>query len=132
MRYAFIVHDESVASFGKQRTMKLFHWILGSVTIVMPIWIYLGAVDQSFDGSPTISRCSGSYDKIFHLKMSFGERQSVWNARCGMKNNEYPSSSIELIKYIQCAANASIFMLLISNLLDGFIYYKLWTHIIKK
>lgn len=132
MRYAFIVHDENVASFGKQRTIKLFHWILGIVTIVMTIWLYFGAVDQSIDGNTTINRCSGSYDKIFHLKMSYGERQSVWNARCGMKINEGPSTSIELIRSIQCAGSAILLVLLLSNVFDAFIYYRTWTHIMRR
>ena len=45
MRYIFIVYDEKVASFGKQRAKNVFYWILGTVPIVLTIWLYFGAVD---------------------------------------------------------------------------------------
>ena len=133
MRYAFIVHDDKIGRFGKQRAMKLFHWILGIVPIVMTTWVYLGAANRDFDGSNVINKCNGSYDKIFLLKWGFAESQSIWSARCGMKNNnEGPASSIELIRYIQCKASAYLFLLLLSNIFDGFVYYRTWTHIAKE
>ena len=103
MRYMFIVHEERVASFGKQRAKTVFHCILGFVPIFTTIWLYFGAADRDIDLSPAINKCNGNYDKIFHLKQSFTEPQSVWDARCSRKNNsEGPTSAIELLQYIQC------------------------------
>ena len=86
MRYIFIVHDERVARFGKQRAEHLFYGILGIVPILMSVWLYFGAADRDFDGSDAINKCNGSYDKIFLLKWGFAERQDVWNARCDRQN----------------------------------------------
>ena len=132
MRYTFIVHDKKVASFGKQRTKDIFHRILGFVPIFMSIWVYFGAIDRDFDGWTAINKCNGSYDKIFLLLWGFEEPQDVWSARCGTKKiMEGPSSTIELIKFIQCKASATLFLLLLPNMFEGFIYYRTWTHIIK-
>ena len=130
MRYTFIVHDKKVASFGKQRTKNIFHGILGFVPIFMAIWIYFGAADRDFDSVIAINQCNGSYDKIFLLLWSFNEPQDVLRARCG-KSHEDPSSTIELIKLIQCGTSTALFLLLLSNIFEGFIYYRTWTHIIK-
>ena len=133
MRYIFIVHDDRVGRFGKQRTKQLFHWILGVVPIIMATWLYFGAHDQNIDASPTFNKCTGSYDKIFLLKWTFAERKSTWSARCGIANNdEGPASLFEIIKAIQCGASVILFLLLASNIFDGFLYYRTWTHIIKE
>ena len=133
MRYIFIVHDERVAKFGKQRAEHLFYWLLGIVPIVMTIWLYFGADDRDYDGYPALNRCNGSYDKIFLLKWGFSEHQSVWDARCErQKLNTGPFSAIELLEFTQCRASLFMFMLLMSNLFESFIYYRTWTHIIKK
>ena len=132
MRYIFIVHDERVANFGKQRAQHLFYWLLGIVPVVMTVWLYFGAADRDFDGYPALNKCNGSYDKIFLLKWGFAERRSVWDARCdGQKMNEGPSSAIELLEFIQCRASSILLVLLVSNIFEGFIYYRLWTHILK-
>ena len=132
MRYTFIVHDEKVASFGKQRIQSIFHRILGIVPIFMSIWTYFGAADRDYDGSMIINKCNGSYHKIFLLLWSFDEPRDVWSARCGVKNIiKGPLSFIELMKKIQCGANIILTLLLISNIFEGFIYYRTWKHIIK-
>ena len=133
MRYIFIVHDEGVADFGKQRAKSLFYWLLGIVPIAMTTWVYLGAANRDFDGNFTINKCNGSYDKAFLLKWGFVESQSIWNARCGIENiSEGPASSIELIKFIQCKTSSYLLFFLLSNLCDGLIYYITWTYIIKE
>ena len=142
MRYFFIVHDERVASFGKERAEHLFYWILGIVPILMTVWLYFGAANRDFDGFPAMNKCNGSYDKIFLLKWGFAERaispkifnRSVWTARCDKQNtNESSTSSaVELLDLIQCRASSVVFSLLFLNVSEGFIYYRTWTHILKK
>ena len=133
MRYFFIVHRKKVGEFGRQRTQNLFQWILGMVPIIMTIWLYFGSDDWDVDGFPAISKCNGSYDRIFHLKWSYAEPKSILRARCGMyKNDEGPISYIHLLKWIQCAASTVLFIVLLTNILDGFIYYRTWKHIIKE
>ena len=133
MRYLFIVHDEKVASFGKHRTEFLFYWLLGIVPIVMAIWLFFGAADRDFDGFPLMNKCTGSLDKIFLLKSGFAEPRSVWAARCDKQNtNEGPASAVELLEYIQCRASSHVLVLLISNVIDGVIYIRTWTHILKR
>ena len=133
MRYLFIVHDERVASFGKQRTEHLFHWVLGIVPIVMAIWLYFGAADRDFDGFAAMNKCNGSYDKIFLLKWGFTEPRGVWTARCEKKNtNEGPASAVEFLELIQCRTSSWVFGLLLSHVFEAFIYYRTWAHILKK
>ena len=137
MRYVFIVHDDSIAESGKQRAKSLFYWLLGSVPIVLTIWLYFGAADRDFDPYPSMNKCTGSYHKIFLLKWtfaewSFAEPQSVWIARCGgwPKGNESLFDAIT--KIFRCGAGAVLgHFLLLSNVFDGFIYYRTWKHILK-
>ena len=132
MRYIFIVHDESVARFGKQRAEKIFHWVLGIVPIVMTVWLYLGAADRDFDGLTAMNKCIGSYHKIFLLKWGFAERRSIWDARCkGQKIDGGEASAIEIVEFIQCRASSILLTLLLSNIFEGFIYYRMWAHILK-
>ena len=133
IRYLFIVHDDRVEKLGKQRTQKMFHWILSLVPIIITIWLYFGAHDQTIDLSPTFNKCTGSYDKVFHLKWSFAERMSTRSARCGIANDDKgPASSSEVIQAVQCGGSIFLFFLLTSNIFDGFLYYRTWTHIIKR
>ena len=137
MRYVFIVHGERISDVGKQRAKSLFYWLLGIVPIVMTIWLYFAAVDRDFDGYPPMNKCTGSYHKIFLLKWSFAEwsfaePQSVWLARCGgwPKGNE--SLFVAITKIFRCGANSILgHFLLLSNVFDGFLYYRTWTHILK-
>ena len=129
MRYIFIVHDETVASFGKQRAQKLFYWLLSTIPIVLTIWLYFGAVDRDFDGTPSINKCNGSYHKIFLIHWGFSERQDVWLARCGNTDNIEGLAYAKL--FIQCGTSAILLVLLLLNVFDGFIYYRTWAHIIK-
>ena len=131
MRYVFIVHDERIANFGKQRAKSLFYWILGIVPIVMTIWLYFGAVDRDFDGYPPMNKCTGSYHKIFFIKWSFAEPQPVWLARCGGHPKDSESLFVAITKFFQCRASSSLSVLLVSNVFDGFMYYRTWTHILK-
>ena len=136
MRYIFVVHDERVANFGKQRAQHLFYWLLGIVPIVLTVWLYLGANDREFDGMPALNKCNGSHHKIFLLKWGFAGRQSVWYARCGVQcyasvNFDNPASILAILELIQCIASFSLMILLTSNIFEGFIYYRLWAHILK-
>ena len=132
MRYIFIVHDEGVADFGKQRAKSLFYWLLGIFPIAMTIWLYFGAIDRDYDGYPPMNKCTGSYHKIFLLNWSYEEPDDVWVARCGghcSDNNE--GLAVCISKFFRCGASAYLFILLLSNVLDGFIYYRTWRHILK-
>ena len=133
MRYFFIVHHERVVEFGKQRTQNLFQWILGIVPIVMTIWLYFGSEDTDLTKVMVINRCRGSYDKIFHLNWSYTERKSILEARCGMYNNDEGTAYyIHQLKWIQCTASTILSLVLLTNILDGFIYYRIWKHITKE
>ena len=106
-----------------------FYCLLGIVPIVLSIWLYLGAVDRDFDGSPFVNKCNGSYHKIFLLKWGFSEYKDVWQARCGNTNDIGGLAYAKL--YIQCGASSFLLVLLSLNLFEGFIYYRTWKHILK-
>ena len=132
MRYIFIVHDKSVARFGKHRAEHLFYWLLGIVPIVIAIWLYFGAADRDFDGIPVINKCNGTLDKIFLLLRGFAEPRDVWAARCEKQNtNDETASAAEFLDLIQCRLSSLVFLLLLSNVFEGFIYCRTWTHILK-
>ena len=131
MRYIFIVHDERVADFGKQRAKSLFYWLLGIVPIAMTIWLYFGAIDRDFDGYAPINKCFGSYHKIFLLIWSYDEPEDVWAARCGGWPEDNEGLTVGIVKFFRCGASSIVLTLLLSNLFDGIIYYRTWTHIIK-
>ena len=132
MRYTFIVHDEKVCSFGKEHTKSAFHWTLGVVPIVLTIWLYFGAINRDIDARTAINKCNGSYDNVFHLSSWFDEPQNIWIAKCQAKENgEGPALFIEVINSIQCNASRAVFVLLLSNIFDCFVYYRTWSHIIK-
>ena len=133
MRYFFIVHREKVGEFGKQRTQNLFQWILGTVPIVMTTWLYFGADDRDFTMAMSVNKCRGSYDKIFHLNWSYTERRDILAARCGTYNNDEDTASyIPPLKWIQCTAITVLSLVLLTNIVDGFIYYRIWKHITKE
>ena len=133
MRYFFIVHREKVGEFGKKRTQNIFQWILGIVPIGMTLWLYFGSVNRDYTTTMVINKCRGSFDKVFHMKWSYGERKSIQGARCGMyDSNEGPVTYIHVLKWIQCTASTILSILVVTNIHDGFIYYRTWKHIKKE
>ena len=132
MRYVFIVHDDGVAIWGKERVRKISYLALGIIPIVMATWLYFGAADRDFDGMSVINKCNGSYHKIFLLKWSFSEPVSVWKARCTPENYYKNTGYLtKTVRYVACRTNGWIITLMSSNIPEGFIYYKTWTHIQK-
>ena len=66
LRYFFIVHDEKVIKYGKEKLKSLFWYVSICIPILTLLWI---ATDlKELDTSPSINRCNGKDHKMFLLQ----------------------------------------------------------------
>ena len=127
MRYLFIVHTESVNSYGKEKMKKIFYVI----SILMPLLVtFWKAIDGSeLDSMSFINKCYGRHHKTFLFETSAA---NVFKKNfCEVTNYaelEIYDQFIALGKQIFCMASTATMVIMGFNVTECFIYYKLFSH----
>ena len=130
MRYYFIVHTEKVNSFGKERVKNIFLVLSILIPVVVTIW---KAIDGSeVDAMSFINKCYGRQHKVFLIETSTVNvfKKSFCEVECYDELEGF-DKIVSLGKQIICAASTITMLVMGSNLTEGFIYYKLFSHMNK-
>ena len=123
MRYFFIIHEGKVKKFGKQKTKNIFLFLTIFVPILLIVWGFIE--NQELDTFKWINRCYAVDHKVFLAELTTGK-----NLFCTFQtiDGEY-GYILSVIRQITCITKAVIVMLFGMNLCEGFIYYKIFSHI---
>ena len=125
MRYCFIVHEERVKSFGKQKTKKLFLFIAMSIPIIFVSW---GVVEnQELDEFLFLNQCYGIDHKVFLAEVSTGKQFFCKMASFG--TNEMYDPVIDIMRQITCITKFILTLVMGLNISEGLIYIKIFFHI---
>ena len=127
MRYFFIVHTEKVNSYGKEKVKTIFHVLSILIPLTITIWKAMDGVE--LDAMSFINKCYGTHHKVFLIETS---TLNVFKRNfCEMENYEELEGYdllIALGKQIFCMASMATMLIMGSNISEGFIYYKLFSH----
>ena len=129
MRYLFIVHEEKVKDYGKEKAKRNF--LLPYLFLALKVVLWGAAERREVDAMSFINKCYGKDHKVFLIDTS-----SLNIARrnfCENVNYDYNESIsgkiLSSILRLFCIAKTTIMLLMGFNICEGFIYYKTLAHI---
>ena len=124
MRYWFIVHEEKVQSFGKEKVKKIF--LL--TTIFVPfLFVTWGIMEnQELDNFMFLNRCYGIDHKVFLAELTTGTNLYCVFTDIGIPGFEY---ILNIIRQITCIIKFIVTVLIGLNLSELVIYIKIFSHI---
>ena len=127
MRYFFIIHEEKVEKYGKQKIKRIFF----SLYLLLPSMMVIFSVIERPEWDPFlyINTCYGR-DHILFLKDI--EPLDVLNPYfCGsddIKNDGMIENGIAIIKKILCISKLALSVLMGFNISEGLIYWRIFKH----
>ena len=128
MRYIFIIHDEKVKIYGKQKARKIF--LLLSFLIPFLLVVLIAIENSELHVISFINKCYGVDHKVFLAdtstlpvaKHNFCE----FNAYEG---TDFYGNALSILRRTVCIAKTIVFLFMGFNFFEGIIYYKIWSHI---
>ena len=129
MRYLFIVHEEKVNIYGRDRTKRIFLLLYFSLALIVVLW---GAAEGGeLDAMSFINKCYGKDHKVFLIdksslnvaKRNFCEHEDY------NYNGSFTDWMISWTRQLSCISKVLIMLLMGFNVFEGFLYFKTLSHI---
>ena len=122
MRYCFIVHEEKVKSFGKQKTKNIFLFLTVFFPILLIVWGFI--LNQEIDIVEGINSCYAVGHKVFLAELTTGK-----NLFCVFdKIDGRYGYILSVIREIICMIKQVILIVFGMNIFEGWLYYKIFSH----
>ena len=128
LRYIFIVHDKKVREFGKERLQKIFWYLSFGIPILTILWV---ATDlKELDTATPINRCNGVDHKMFLVQSwsSLGLIKRNFAKLEHYELNDKLGKILAILRRTSKIAQRMWMILLLSNIAEGILYYKLIKH----
>ena len=129
MRYLFIVHEDKVQKFGKDRVKRYFLGLYFLLALTVVLW---GAMERKeVNAMSFINKCYGTDHKVFLIdtsSLNVARRNFCENVDYGY-NGSFADWMLSSILRLICIAKTTIMLLMGFNIVEGFIYFKTLTHI---
>jgi hypothetical protein len=128
MRYWFIVHEEKVQKYGKEKTKRIFAFL----SVFIPLFLVIWGTAENTELDPLIfvNRCYGRDHKVFLINISPLEVFNPYYCKFGNYSDEGMYGIIlEMFKRATCIFKTILMLLMACNLTEGIIYYKIFSHI---
>ena len=128
MRYWFIVHEENVKKHGKEKVKKFFAFLSIIVPLIMVIW---GTAENTgLDPFLFVNRCFGRDHRVFLINISPLKFFNPYYCEFENYNGKGTYGKIlELFTRATCIFKTLLTLLMASNISEGIIYYKIFSHI---
>ena len=126
MRYLFVVHEERVAAFGKEKIKKIF-WYLSQL---LPLFHILLKIAEGNSTLSFINKCYGYDHKIFLSESTTLNvlKNKFWKAEKSNINQALDVVFDVIMKIIKLLTSA-IFLIMGFNLSEIFIYINIFSHL---
>ena len=127
MRYFFIIHQEKVEKYGKEKIRKIFFALSVCLPLVLAIWNDLDG--NELDAMSFINKCNGRHHKLFLIDTS--TLNVVKRNFCIFEN--YDSSGLlsqfwsSFLK-VSCFTNKLVQLMIGFNITEGILYYKILSY----
>ena len=127
MRYIFIVHSSKVELHGKKKIKKLFLFLSVMVPLSITIWKISNGAE--LDNMTFINKCNGKHHEAFLAETSTINvfKKSFCEFEIYHKGDVY-GQMIMILKQISCMASTFVMIFIGSNITEGIIYYRLFSH----
>ena len=125
MRYVFVVHNERVVGYGKERAKKLFFLASIMIPVFVTLWGYLNGRDTSAISS--LNKCNGVHHQAFLIENSIGS--TMKRNFCVFEKYEHdPGQFLATIGQISCKLYSALYVLMGFNVVEGLLYWRTVTH----
>ena len=128
LRYLFILHQDKVNLYGRQEIKRFFLILSVMLPFLVALWEALDGSD--LDAMSFINKCHGKHHQVFLIDTS-----TINVVKRGLCAFEFSYSGgtwnkvLALTRQILCIANTVVQLILGLNVAEGFLYYKILSHI---
>ena len=124
MRYVFVVHNERVVGYGKERAKKLFFLASILIPVFVTLWGYLNGRDTSAISS--LNKCNGVHHKAFLIENSIDS--TMKRNFCVFEKYEHEGEFLATIRRMSCKLYSALYVLMGFNVVEGLLYWRTVTH----
>ena len=128
LRFIFIVHNEKVIEYGKEKFKNWFWYLSIGIPIFTLLWVSTDL--RKLDNDAHLNRCNGADHKMFLIKSwsSFGLINKNFESIENFQTNDIFAKVFAVIRRVSKLAQRLWVIFFGSNIAEGFIYYKLIQH----
>ena len=129
MRYLFIVHEEKVKQYGKEKVKKLFLILSLLFPLLLNIWRTIDAPAK--DPMSIINKCYGNHHVVFLMESSSSLAGEGFCPSMAHADGDVFSMLVAIVGKCSCIVRVLIVFILGFNFTEGFLYFKIFTHMKK-
>ena len=127
MRYFFIIHQEKVEKYGKERIRKIFLALSVCLPLIVAIWNDLDG--NELDAMSFINKCNGRHHQVFLIDTS--TLNVLKRNFCTFEN--YDSGGLfsqfwAIFLKVSCFTNKLVQLMIGFNITEGILYYKILSY----
>ena len=128
MRYFFILHREKVDKYGKEWVQQMFLALSIGLPLFMAIWDELEGTE--LDAMSFINKCNGKHHQVFLIESStLNVAKRNFCAFEDYSTTGVLAKILARLRQCSCVTNKIVQLLIGFNITEGFLYYKIFTHI---
>ena len=125
MRYVFVVHNERVVGYGKERAKKLFFLASILIPVFVTLWGYINGRDTSAISS--LNKCNGVHHQAFLIENSIDS--TMKRNFCVFEKYDHNSGEfLATIRRMSCKLYSALYVLMGFNVAEGLLYWRTVTH----
>ena len=124
MRYVFVVHNERVVGYGKERAKKLFFLASILIPVFVTLWGYLNGRDTSAISS--LNKCNGVHHQAFLIENSIDS--TMKRNFCVFEKYEHEGEFLATMRRVSCKLYSALYVLMGFNVVEGLLYWRTVTH----
>ena len=128
MRYVFIVHEEKVRLFGRDKIKKVFRW----TSILLPLFgiLWAGLEGPSISIFNSVNKCNGKQVQLFLAETSaLYELSTRFVVSDINTSTEYFDTVLQILKDISKILRMVVLVILGFNITEGILYYNILSHL---
>lgn len=127
MRYFFIIHEDKIATYGKEKARRNFLILSVLLPFLMAVWeVADGAELDSFS---FINKCNGKHHNVFLIDTS--TLNIAKRNFCGFEQYNTEgiwNQIISWIRMLSCIINKVLLVTIGLNVTEGFLYFRILSH----
>ena len=128
MRYFFILHREKVDKYGKERVQQVFLALSVGIPLFLATWNELEGTE--LDAMSFINKCNGKHHQVFLIESStINVAKRNFCAFEDYTTTGVVSEIMALLRQCSCVTNRIVQLLIGFNITEGFLYYKIFSHV---
>ena len=129
LRYLFIVHEDRVTAYGKEKVQRLFFILSIVVPFLLMGWGEL--ISSELDSMSFNNKCKGLDVKIFLIESSTANVAKRNFCEYAGFGEAFNGGVIDTIRYISCIIRQCVVLLMCFNLTEGILYFLTLSHMIR-